>query len=137
MDINLVLTTGYTYDPNEREHGGSVGFSIPLFSKTEKLKKRSDAIKFLASGAKLIRDLESSLSQRQIRIEQTKFLQAKFNNEGIDAANAYFDVLSKIAELDAKIIQYHRELQCLINPFLENPQILPVRNKYETPLVQP
>lgn len=123
-NIDLVLTTGYTYDPDERTHGGSVGFSIPLFSKSEKLSLRSKASKFLATGADLIQKLDSTVAQRKIKLEQTKFLQAKFQDKGIDAANAYFEILSNIAEIDAKIIQFHRELQSLINPFLKNPQIL-------------
>lgn len=134
MDINLTLNTSYTYDPDERSHGGTLGISIPLFSKQDKLTNRSEASAFLSLGAVLIQKLETALSQKKISIEQSKFLQAKFQQEGVVAVTAYFDVLKQIASLSAQIAQYHRELQSLINPF-HTPKILPVYN--ETSLVQP
>lgn len=122
MDIALTLNTAYTYDPDESTHGATVGVSVPLYSKKDKLKRRSDVNKFLADGAELIQKLETSMAQRQISVEQSKFLQAKFGDEGIDAVNSYFDVLKQVAELDARITQYHREIQSLINPYLEKPE---------------
>lgn len=135
MDINLVLNTSYTYDPDERLHGGTVGVSIPLFSKKDKLANRSEASTFLSQGAVLIQKLETSLSQKKISIEQSKFLQSKFQHEGVVAVTAYFEALKQIASLSAQIVQYHRELQSLINPYLHTPLIM--RGLNETSLVQP
>ena len=99
MDINLILNTSYTYDPDERLHGGTVGVSIPLFSKKDKLANRSEASTFLSQGAVLIQKLETSLSQKKISIEQSKFLQSKFQHEGVVAVTAYFEALKQIGQI--------------------------------------
>ena len=132
FDISLVLNTSYTYDPDERLHGGTVGFNIPIYSKKEKIQRRSNASDFLKKGAATIQKLETSIALKKISIEQSRFLKAKFQHEGVAAVSAYFDCLKQIAKLNAQILQYHREIQSLISPFK---QVNQVNN--ETSLVQP
>ena len=128
MDVELVLDTGYThYLDKGTEYPGnavSMGVSVPLYSKKERMRRREDVIKFRQKGAQLIRKLETAIAQVKIFKEAGKFLYAKIDEEGVDAVTAYFDQLNKMAEQEAMIIQYHREIQSLINPFSGKAQIL-------------
>jgi len=125
MDISLALNTGYNFGGDNK--GAAVGVSVPLYSKKDKMKRREDVVQFLKTGAELIQKLETSQSTAQIYKEASKFLYAKFNEEGIDAVTAYYEHLAKIAEQEAKIRQYHREIQSLISPFAGSSSIIPVK----------
>jgi len=115
MDIEFSVNTSYQFEGENR--GPAFGVSVPLYSKKEKLRRRSEVVKFQQEGAELIQKLETAISQAKIFKDASKFLQARFEDEGVAAVTAYYDQLAKIAEQEAMITQYHRELQSLILPF--------------------
>lgn len=115
MDMEFTLNTAYQFEGENK--GPSFGVSVPLYSKKEKLRRRSEVVKFQQEGAELIQKLETAIAQAQIFKDASKFLKAKFEDEGINAVTAYYDQLAKISEQEAQITQYHREIQSLIFPF--------------------
>ena len=114
--MELTINTGYNFG-NGDDRGAIVGFSIPIYSKKDKNRVRDEATKFLHKGAELIASLQEAMATRKIYAEALRFVQARINDEGIEAAKAYFDMLTQIAHQDALIVQFHRQIESLIEPF--------------------
>ncbi|MCP4024437.1 MAG: hypothetical protein GY729_21520 [Desulfobacteraceae bacterium] len=115
MDVAVAINTNYQFDGDNR--GAAVGFSMPLYSKKDRMARRAEATGFQQKGAELIKNLEASINQAAIMREACKYLKAKISEEGVEAATAYFDAITKIALHDAETTRYHREIQSLISPF--------------------
>lgn len=116
INLELTMNTGYNFGSGD-DRGAIVGFSIPIYSKKDKIRVREEATKFLHKGAELVASLQEAMATRKIYAEALRFVQARMNDEGIEAAKAYFDMLTQIAHQDALIVQFHRQLQSLIEPF--------------------
>lgn len=132
INLELSLNTGYNFGDGD-ERGLTMGFSVPIYSKKDRIKVHEEAVKFLHQGAELIASLEEAIATRKIHVNALQFLKARMNDEGIEAAKAYFDMLTKIAHQDALIVQFHRQLQSLIKPFSSDVEIVNVENVYEHP----
>lgn len=116
LDLNPVLTTGYQFSGDNEGPMVGVQIDLPLWNKKRKQERREEAVKFLQTGAELVRELETCIETLKLLREKCRFLKAIMREEGVDSVDAFFDAQQEILEYQALETQYHRELQGLINP---------------------
>lgn len=123
LDINPVLTTGYQFSGDNQGPSVGVQFDLPLWSKQRQSEKRDRAVKFLQKGAKLVRELETSINILELLHEKATFLKAIMQNNGVESVEAFFNAQQEIIKYKGLVTQYHRELQGLIRPVSDSVHI--------------
>ncbi len=115
MDLEFTVNT--TWQAEGENKGPGFGWTVPLYSKEKRLKRREAAEKFLREGAALIGRLEVALDSRRLYNESLRFVKARSKDNGIDVITKFQELQLKIIQEEALITQYHRELQALIDPY--------------------
>lgn len=121
MDLEFTLNT--TWQAEGENKGPGVGWSVPLYSKEKRLKRREAAESFLRRGAELIGRLEAALRSRDVYSESLRFVKARARDDGIEMITKYQELRLKIIEEESMITRYHRELQALIDPYTRRVEI--------------
>ena len=116
IDLNPVLTTRYQFEGDYSGWGVGMNMDLPLWNKKRQQEKREKAVKFLQAGATLVQKLETTINTLKLLKEKSRFLKAIMRDEGVESVDAFFKTEQEIIKQQALAIQYHRELQGLINP---------------------
>lgn len=124
LELNPVLTSGYQFSGDEAGPRIGLQIDLPLWNKKRKFEKREQAVQFLQKGAELVQKLEIAIETLDLLKEKSRFLQAIMRQEGVESVDAFFKSEQEIIKYEAFVIQYHRELQGLVNPVTGNAKIL-------------
>jgi hypothetical protein len=92
LDLALTVNVGNYYDNSESEFSSGVGFSIPIYSKQQKISRRNAKIKYLQDGSDLISSLKKN------RTINLVFLKERHIN-----TEAYEKVLEQVVNIDSSV----------------------------------
>ena len=129
IELNPVIKTGYQFSGENEGPNINFQFDLPLWNKKQRFEKREQATKFLQTGAKLVKKLETCINTLSLWKEKSRFLKAMIQTEGVTSVKIFFETEKDIIEQQALETQLHRELQGLINPTSSVVKIYSVPNK--------
>ncbi len=127
FNIELSVTTAYSFTESVNNgRGASVGLTVPLYSKKDKIANRLAAQSFSERGSLLIKEYKESVSNSEIIKEECRYSESIMSEYGVEAVKAFFECKRRHASSLLTIEQKERDIKSLLDPYLKkggNPEI--------------
>jgi len=114
LDLALTVNVGNYYDNSESEFRSGVGFSIPLYSKQQKISRRNAKIKYLQEGSDLISSLKKNQKLLLLLKDKQKALQAFMGDNGSADVHTFFQTEERILGIVLTIESLERKLDTML-----------------------
>lgn len=128
FNIELSVTTAYSFTESLNQgRGASVGLTVPLYSKKDKIANRLAAQSFSERGSLLIKEFKESVSNSEIIKEECRYSESIMPEYGVEAVKAFFDCKRRHASSLLTVEQKERDIRSLIDPYLKkgvDPEII-------------
>jgi len=114
LDLALTVNVGNYYDNSESEFRSGVGFSIPIYSKQQKISRRNAKIKYLQDGSDLISNLKKNRKLLLLLKDKKEALQAFMGDNGASDIKAYFQTEEELLDLHLTIESIERKIETML-----------------------
>lgn len=114
LDLALTVNVGNYYDNSESEFRSGVGFSIPIYSKQQKITRRNSKVKYLQEGSDLIASLKKNRKLKLLLLDKQKALSAFIGDNGSSDINSYFQTEERILSITLEIESIERKLDTML-----------------------
>lgn len=114
LDLALTVNVGNYYDNSESEFRSGIGFSIPIYSKQQKISRRNAKIKYLQDGADLISSLKKNRKLKLLLEDKKEALKAFMGDNGVSDVNTYFQTEERLLELHLIIESIERKIETML-----------------------
>ena len=114
LDLALTVNVGNYYDNSESEFRSGVGFSIPIYSKQQKISRRGAKVKYLQDGADLIAELKKNRKLKLLLLDKQKALQGFMGDNGASDISSYFQTEERILGITLNIESLERKIETML-----------------------
>ena len=114
LDLALTVNVGNYYDNSESEFRSGIGFSIPIYSKQQKISRRGAKVKYLQDGSDLIAELKKNRKLKLLLLDKQKALQAFMGDNGSADIHSYFQTEERILGVTLNIESIERKLKTML-----------------------
>ena len=114
LDIAFTINVGNYYDNSESEFRSGVGFSIPIYSKQQKISRRNAKIKYLQEGSDLIASLKKNRRLKLLLLDKQKALSGFMGDNGSSDINLYFQTEERILGITLETESLERKLDTML-----------------------
>lgn len=114
LDLALTVNVGNYYDNSDSEFRTGVGFSIPIYSKQQKISRRNAKIKYLQDGSDLISNLKKNRKLLLLLKDKKEALKAFMGDNGASDINSYFQTEQQLLELYLTIESIERKIETML-----------------------
>ncbi|MGB6129695.1 MAG: hypothetical protein WBG30_13200 [Psychrilyobacter sp.] len=114
LDLALTVNVGNYYDNSESEFRSGVGFSIPIYSKQQKISRRNAKIKYLQDGSDLISNLKKNRKLLLLLKDKKEALQAFIGDNGASDIKSYFQTEEELLDLHLTIESIERKIETML-----------------------
>jgi len=114
LDLALTVNVGNYYDNSDSEFRSGVGFSIPIYSKQQKISRRNAKIKYLQDGSDLISNLKKNRKLLLLLKDKKEALQAFMGDNGASDIKSYFQTEEELLDLHLTIESIERKIETML-----------------------
>jgi hypothetical protein len=114
LDLALTVNVGNYYDNSESEFRSGIGFSIPIYSKQQKISRRGAKVKYLQDGSDLIAELKKNRKLKLLLLDKQKALQAFMGDNGSADIHSYFQTEERILGVTLNIESIERKIETML-----------------------
>ncbi len=114
LDLALTVNIGNYYDNSESEFRSGVGFSIPIYSKQQKISRRNAKIKYLQDGSDLISSLKKNRKLLLLLEDKKEALKAFMGDNGSSDIHSYFQTEERLLDLYLTIESIERKIETML-----------------------
>ena len=114
LDLALTVNVGNYYDNSDSEFRSGVGFSIPIYSKQQKISRRNAKIKYLQDGADLISSLKRNRKLKLLLEDKKEALKAFMGDNGSSDINTYFQTEERLLGINLTIESIERKIETML-----------------------
>lgn len=114
LDLAVTVNVGNYYDNSDSEFRSGVGFSIPIYSKQQKISRRNAKIKYLQDGSDLISNLKKNRKLKLLLEDKKEALKAFMGDNGASDINSYFQTEERLLELYLTIESIERKIETML-----------------------
>ncbi|MGB6129294.1 MAG: hypothetical protein WBG30_11140 [Psychrilyobacter sp.] len=114
LDLALTVNVGNYYDNSDSEFRSGVGFSIPIYSKQQKISRRNSKIKYLQDGSDLISNLKKNRKLLLLLKDKKEALQAFMGDNGASDIKSYFQTEEELLDLHLTIESIERKIETML-----------------------
>ena len=114
LDLALTVNVGNYYDNSDSEFRSGVGFSIPIYSKQQKISRRNAKIKYLQDGSDLISNLKKNRKLLILLKDKKEALKAFMGDNGASDISSYFQTEQQLLELSLTIESIERKIETML-----------------------
>lgn len=121
LNLEVTIHTSYNFEESTNASKGvGMGFSMPIYSKKDKIANRLAAQGFSEHGSQLVMSFKESIAHGEIIGEECRYTKTIMSEYGVEAAKAYFDCKRRLASSLLTVEQKERDIKTLIDPYLKN-----------------
>ncbi len=114
LDLALTVNVGNYYDNSESEFRTGVGFSIPIYSKQQKISRRNTKIKYLQDGSDLISNLKKNRKLLLLLKDKKEALKAFMGDNGASDISSYFQTEERLLGISLTIESIERKIETML-----------------------
>ena len=114
LDLALTVNIGNYYDNSESEFRSGIGFSIPIYSKQQKISRRNAKIKYLQDGSDLISNLKKNRKLLLLLEDKKTALKAFMGDNGSSDIHSYFQTEERLLDLYLTIESTERKIETML-----------------------
>jgi len=123
LDISAKIRTGYqantgltSLDDLETKTGpyGKFEIEMPLYSKADRIKSKTEKTEFLKQGAELIRQINENTESVKLLKSKADVLQAVMKDDGAKGIEAYYNVLQEISTKENLVKEAQMKLEAML-----------------------
>ena len=114
LDLALTINVGNYYDNSESEFRSGVGFSIPIYSKQQKISRRNAKVKYLQDGSDILSSLKKNRKLLLLLEDKKTALKAFMGDNGSSDIHSYFQTEERILGIVLTIESLERKLETML-----------------------
>ena len=114
LDLALTVNVGNYYDNSESEFRSGIGFSIPIYSKQQKISRRNAKVKYLQDGSDILSNLKKNRKLLLLLEDKKIALKAFMGDNGSSDIHSYFQTEERILGIVLTIESLERKLETML-----------------------
>ena len=114
LDLALTVNVGNYYDNSESEFRSGVGFSIPIYSKQQKISRRNAKVKYLQDGSDILSSLKKNRKLLLLLEDKKIALKAFMGDNGSSDIHSYFQTEERLLGIVLTIESLERKLETML-----------------------
>jgi hypothetical protein len=114
LDLAITINVGNYYDDTDSEFRSGIGFSVPVYSKQQKLSRRNAKVKYLQDGADLIAELKKNRKLRLLLKDKQESLRPFMGDNGSADIHTFYQTEERLLEITLKIESLERKIETML-----------------------